>query len=1552
METAPCLSAFQYLTKHEIEPISEYRPSGSAPWYISMRRIKALFEDEPDGLKLESIFLCPCKQCVRDGGLVEARSANFNSLREHELRNEYVATYALLIYILRPGLIRIFQEHELKLHGTSYLRKDDFLVLRNQNLFDFDDLVNKVLRRQYSFLIRTLRSHSDIIAIPSKELLPIKEDPEAKGVGSFAQVRCFEFQDEEYRSQDFGQITRFARKIFKDTLAKSALKEWYNLQTLSKAINHQHLMPALGAYWHGNSILFILQEEANMSLHDYLSGKGDKYDSNELWNQMRGLADGLDKLHKLYRETKIAYHQDLKPANILIVRGTLKIADFGLLEFRPVSLDDTGTTGVVTAHNTGYYAAPRLGRYTREDDIWSLACIVSELATSDVQGRDEVAKYKEARIADGPSGKDTPRFFLEQRVKSQVLERHRKLQRTVQPWNSADESDETRRFQGKFFNAEFFIFLNRMFRHGQPHSTHLEVSGRVNVPDAGQVAEIIERLRKEALPVPSLKVAMEEPGGSTQRPSRVSEDLVFSLEDTLGEFRQSLSRKDERKFRLTTFADLKQFLVNLQARQYAEGRQQALKRLFPLIENFEQFGQFLGEFCGELCDSNDFMAFIWGPINFILETTSTHENAFNEILSIYRQIGLNQPLRSQYEELLCSQPEMGIILSAAYSDIIRVHKLTLIFFKQRRWRDLYDTTWIRYKSRFLRYITHMGCRLDLVTHRGTVLQFSDFQNSCVMEDEKARSEIDMEDLKRRQAIYTWLKAIEMENEQHHFATIRSQYPDTGRWLLEHTTFKEWFDPQFTTLPTLLWLHGKPGAGKTVLASMVVEAVRNLSPKPTILSFFFKEGERDRDNFVSMARCLLSQLLQQDAGILDYVYMRCCNSGQAFLTSRILIEELLHFSLSNCASAYIVLDGLDECCSREERRTIVEFFCNLIENLDPDPDRIRCLFVSRKDSARKDFSGLANIAVDLENNEDDIDTFSHVQSQKLRELGVSDQRLQEIVDFVSAFAEGIFLVAELVWINLCGQTSIESLEQEMDSLPTDLDKLDEAYARIMRTILKKPVRDQREGALRLLGWLVCAKRPLKLHEVQTMKSINLKERTVEFERRRFRVDPKDLCESLVDVRPDGSIELVHLTARVYLLKNNALDIAAEEIGLATLCVDYLNLPFFKNPFSKEAVLDGSYGFMEYAILNWVRHLEAGLSSRSIPDESIKGFFESFETLLEHHWNNPTIEVKIPKRTRDILDIFQYSPKHKEIQQAIASTQEQAKRFGNMRPAECALDFTEVVVGIRSQLETVISDSADKSIDEDLKLKYGIDVFKCPRFSCKYFTQGFASKVERDRHVERHERPARCTDRHCTGFIIGFATESQLARHLKETHSDSTDHGHSFPTEEEVDQSMREYSPETSPEPEAEHIIVEDPEPDPEPEPEPATRADDVAQPALYSRPAKRTKAVKEHECSYCGKKFTKRYNWQSHLETHAPSQTFTCSTCGTTCARESDFKRHSKTHMSGNTFKCGGILKNGQAWGCGQSFNRADTLRNHYKSKKGRKCIAASNEEEQAQIEDP
>ena len=287
-------------------------------------------------------------------------------------------------------------------------------------------------------------------------------------------------------------------------------------------------------------------------------------------------------------------------------------------------------------------------------------------------------------------------------------------------------------------------------------------------------------------------------------------------------------------------------------------------------------------------------------------------------------------------------------------------------------------------------------------------------------------------------------------------------------------------------------------------------------------------------------------------------------------------------------------------------------------------------------------------------------------------------------------------------------------------------------------------------------------------------------------------------------------------------------------------------------------------MEYAVLNWVRHLEAGMSSESSQDESTRNFLESFEALLESHWTTPTIEPKISKRTRDKLQIFQASPQYKQIQQAVASTQEQIKRFGDLRPGECALDLTEIVAGIRVQIESVVLNGADwsmgenvASLGEELERKYGTNLFKCPRFSCKYFTQGFASREERKSHVQRHERPFRCTDVHCTGFI-GFAKEEQLARHLKETHPNPTSQD-SFPTEDEVTESLREYVPEDAIQPEEpppSTAEVADANADTNAESELPVEAeadsDNDTQLAQSSRPSKRTKIQNEFTCPYCDK----------------------------------------------------------------------------------------------------
>lgn len=71
--------------------------------------------------------------------------------------------------------------------------------------------------------------------------------------------------------------------------------------------------------------------------------------------------------------------------------------------------------------------------------------------------------------------------------------------------------------------------------------------------------------------------------------------------------------------------------------------------------------------------------------------------------------------------------------------------------------------------------------------------------------------------------------------------------------------------------------------------------------------------------------------------------------------------------------------------------------------------------------------------------------------------------------------------------------------------------------------------QREEVLRLLSWLVCAKRPFYWHEIQGAMAIDLKRQMVDTDLHLVK-DSKELCGSLIEILPGNLIELVHSTAR--------------------------------------------------------------------------------------------------------------------------------------------------------------------------------------------------------------------------------------------------------------------------------------------------------------------------------------------------------------------------------------------------------------------------------------
>jgi serine/threonine protein kinase len=270
------------------------------------------------------------------------------------------------------------------------------------------------------------------------------------------------------------QIDIFARKIFMSG-ERAGAKEWFK-SLLANRINHGHLMSALGAYNHGN-IFFILFEAAETSLADYLKSDGTRFTPAKLWNEVQGLADGLAHLSGGSHGETIIYHRDLKPSNVLIVKGTMKIADFGLLEYKRSPLDEPSSSGTYVDNATLEYAAPRENgeRFDHWMDVWSLGAMASEIATFDILKAKGIVKYRSDRQSEVGEGT----YFLSKsfhikgtnKIKQSVLEMHQKLLRQVNESDRTENRNQLCEFQKCFYREALFKMIEGMLQNENNYFT-------------------------------------------------------------------------------------------------------------------------------------------------------------------------------------------------------------------------------------------------------------------------------------------------------------------------------------------------------------------------------------------------------------------------------------------------------------------------------------------------------------------------------------------------------------------------------------------------------------------------------------------------------------------------------------------------------------------------------------------------------------------------------------------------------------------------------------------------------------------------------------------------------------------------------------------------------------------------------------------------------------------------------------------------------------------------------------------------------------------------
>jgi hypothetical protein len=220
----------------------------------------------------------------------------------------------------------------------------------------------------------------------------------------------------------------------------------------------------------------------------------------------------------------------------------------------------------------------------------------------------------------------------------------------------------------------------------------------------------------------------------------------------------------------------------------------------------------------------------------------------------------------------------------------------------------------------------------------------------------------------------------------------------------------------------------------------------------------------------------------------------------------------------------------------------------------------------------------------------------------------------------------------------------------------------------------------------------------------------------------------------------------------LIDENYVHIDIEERRLATLCLRYMTFDCFNQDISpeerKEYVSNGYYAFQDYAVVHWVDHLWALLSSPDSSPDLDDDLASSANDFCEMHNLGPLVNYEVQDKLRGEFRKIKDS-KYAEKMLLLLSLAKQARSTDE--PLTAFDDLDETIRQSRSVLEEMSRSMAQNS-KEKLQQYYGNNWYKCPHYTCFYFHEGFLDSTSRDNHVTRHERPLCCTERDCPGSAM--------------------------------------------------------------------------------------------------------------------------------------------------------------------------------------------------------
>lgn len=504
-----------------------------------------------------------------------------------------------------------------------------------------------------------------------------------------------------------------------------------------------------------------------------------------------------------------------------------------------------------------------------------------------------------------------------------------------------------------------------------------------------------------------------------------------------------------------------------------------------------------------------------------------------------------------------------------------------------------------------------------------------------------RSLITAEDEHRRNV----LDSLRFDQIDARRTNIKRAHAKTCEWVQKNQQYLDWLNTdKFDSHGGLLWIKGKPGAGKSTLMNFAFSRARRTLKKKwnIIMSFFFNaRGDDLERSTVGLYRSLLLQLFDARPDLeytLDHI-------PRVYQWSTDLLESLFEDTIQAMGEASLLcfIDALDE-CDEKQVRDMLSFLRNASEQAAASSrTRLHICFASRHYPHITIDKGLSLIIERQEEHSQDItsylDSELHIGQGDLAKKIRSD--LQEK-------ASGIFMWVVLV----VGILNLEYDHGHIHSLPKKLQKLPSGLNTLFQSILARD-KANRRGLRLCIQWVLFARRPLSPRELyfailsgvepDRFSSSHFKEVSDEVIRRYILYNSKGLAESTNSKIP--TVQFIHESVRDYLIKENGLQQIYPDLGpnfqgqshnqIKQCCLRYMSEdtvlnsdlpnPLPKTSSSEAAELRRNIStdlpFLEYAIQNVLHHADKAEDNGFAQEDFVTSFpravWIDYNNLFEQH-----------------------------------------------------------------------------------------------------------------------------------------------------------------------------------------------------------------------------------------------------------------------------------------------------------------------------------------------